>query len=436
MKRIYLTALCLGLLLTACDQAEYLNPSAASETQVVSDVNGLITLANGLQSRYTTLRTGVVYNSIAASGLSTKELRNLNAGNTDEELLMQGGANVDANNAVVRNMWSQALLTNSNADLILKNLDKATDPGTKAGLQAYAAIFKALSLGTLSQFFEQIPLVTQANAPFSPRTDALKQAVTLLEQAKTALAANTPGTPFTGKIVPGIDLLSTVNALIARYSLFLGDYDKALSAAAAASLTTKSEFRFDDNAQNPIYFISFSSINVFQVDVTFGLPASLQPDLVNDKRIAFYLQNTTPIQPNNNAYRGKGFFTANTTAIPVYLPGEMLLIRAEALARKDQLADAVTELNKVLTKKPAADPFGVGADLPAYAGAVTKEAVLTEIFKQRSIELLMSGMKLEDSRRFGRPAPATTGAERTRNFYPYPNIERRNNTSTPADPQI
>ncbi|MEY3620470.1 MAG: hypothetical protein RLZZ391_836, partial [Bacteroidota bacterium] len=43
----------------------------------------------------------------------------------------------------------------------------------------------------------------------------------------------------------------------------------------------------------------------------------------------------------------------------------------------------------------------------------------------------MSGLKLEDMRRFGR---ATT--ERKRNFFPYPFKERDGNPNTPADPSF
>ncbi len=67
--------------------------------------------------------------------------------------------------------------------------------------------------------------------------------------------------------------------------------------------------------------------------------------------------------------------------------------------------------------------------MPAYAGETTADAVLNEIYKQRCIELNMQGLRLEDSRRFKRPA-----AERSRTFYPYPQAERDNNKSTPADP--
>ena len=107
----------------------------------------------------------------------------------------------------------------------------------------------------------------------------------------------------------------------------------------------------------------------------------------------------------------------------------MILIKAEAYARQNQLPQAVIELNKVLTKQPANDPFGVGANLPAYSGPVTQADILLEIYRQRRIELFMSGLSLEDMRRFGRAS-----TEKKRNFFPYPFRERDNNPNTPADP--
>ena len=112
----------------------------------------------------------------------------------------------------------------------------------------------------------------------------------------------------------------------------------------------------------------------------------------------------------------------------------MLLIRAEAYARKGELDNAVTELNKVLTKTPAQDVFGLGAGLPAYSGPQTQEAVLLEILRNRYVELAFQGFRLSDNRRFGRPGPGEPGAERNRNFYPYPRTERENNANTPPDP--
>ena len=80
--------------------------------------------------------------------------------------------------------------------------------------------------------------------------------------------------------------------------------------------------------------------------------------------------------------------------------------------------------------------LGLGADLPAYAGPLDQASLLFEIYKNRCIELYLSGMKLEDSRRFNRPGPGTANAERARNFYPYPQQERDGNPNTPGDPAL
>jgi hypothetical protein len=109
----------------------------------------------------------------------------------------------------------------------------------------------------------------------------------------------------------------------------------------------------------------------------------------------------------------------------------MTLIKAEAYARMTppDLANALIELNKVVTKTPASDPFGVGADLPPLVGPLTQAQILEQIYKHRSIELFMSGLRMEDMRRFGRP-----DTEKNRNFLPYPFLEKDNNPNTPDDP--
>ncbi|MDZ7682937.1 MAG: hypothetical protein U5J63_14780 [Fodinibius sp.] len=53
------------------------------------------------------------------------------------------------------------------------------------------------------------------------------------------------------------------------------------------------------------------------------------------------------------------------------------------------------------TKQPSQDPFGLGADLPAYSGPETDEALFEEIYQQRSAELYLTGMRFEDMRRLG-----------------------------------
>jgi hypothetical protein len=416
------------LVLSSCYRDEYLNPSQASNESVVTNTNGLISLCNGLQFRYSVSRLSPIYSTITANGLTTNELLVLNQGNTDEATLQAGKGNVIGNNAVVSRLWEQSHLIKANADLIFNNINNVGEPSTKNAILCYANLYKGLALLQLGTYWEQAPLLVQANAPFSSRSEVLAEAIKLFENGSVA-AAGSPA--FTAAFQGGIDFTNTFHALTARTYNMIGNATKALEAANKVDLSKKSEFPYDDIARNPIFDVSYSNVNVCEpIDANLGLSGSLAPS-DTDGRVLFYLKSKTF---TTTANEGKGFFNSNSAKIPVYLPGEVMLIKAEAYARLDDLNNAVIELNKVLTKNN--DIFGVNANEPAYAGPVNKEAVLTEIYRNRCIELYNSGLKLEDSRRFGRPGPKETNFERSRNWYPYPNSERDNNPNTPTDPEI
>lgn len=424
-------SLCLlvtSLTFTSCYRDEYLNPSQASNESVVTNTNGLIALCNGLQYRYTVSRTSPVYSTITANGLSTNELIVLNQGNTDEATLQAGRGNVIGNNAVVSRLWEQSHIIKANANLILDNIGIVGDAGTKNAILCYAHLYRGLALLQLGTYWEQAPISVGTAAEFSPRATVLAEAVKSFEAGATAAA----GSPvFTTAFQGGIDFANTFAALSARTYNMLGNSDKALEWANKVDLTKKSEWSYDDVARNPIFDVSYSNVNVCEpIDFNLGLTGGLVPS-DNDGRVLFYLKSKTF---TTTANEGKGFFTANGAKIPVYLPGEVTLIKAECYARKSDLTNAVAELNKVLTKTN--DVFGVNAGQAAYAGEQTQSAILTEIYRNRCIELFNSGLKLEDSRRFGRPGPKDAGSERTRNYYPYPNSERDNNPKTPADPEV
>jgi starch-binding outer membrane protein, SusD/RagB family len=416
----------------SCTTKEYTDPTAISDKQVISSVDGLLGLCNGMQSRYTVGRQSPIYQGFSASGLMSGEQKVLNLGNAEEVNLANGGANVVAGNTLTTGLWTQSFLMLNEANLLLANVSVATNPNTQAVLVSYGSMFKALAIGTLATYFEKMPITIGKNQPFVSREDALRQAVILLENAEKNISSATIPADVAGKLVAGVDLKNSVIALQARYNLMLKDYPKALAAANKASLTAKSVFNYDAVNTNPIFFNSYSNRNVLEpVNKAFGLPTILAPDTL-DKRIPFFMNPAASSTIN----LGFGFPRTNTSAIPVYLPGEMRLIKAECLAQSD-LPGAVAELNGVIKKKAADDAFGIGADIAAgYTGAATKDAILAEIYRQRCIELAFSGLRFEDSRRLGRPGPdaAVAVRERNRNFIPYPQTERDNNTSTPADP--
>lgn len=425
MKK-FLIFISIVVITTGCKK-EYSNPNAPTEDEVYNSADGMTRLIVGLKQRFAvnSLAVSSVYGAISASSLSTREVAVLNAGNADLAQLEIGGTNVAPNNGLISGLWTTTNIINSEAQKLLDNASKIGDVNVRNAVTIYAHLYKAMSLGTLATFWEQVPINAGTNAQFSTRVQALETAVKLLDDASALLQSTTIPATFNAAVGAEIDLKNTLLALAARYYLMVGNHDLAIARAAAVDLSKRSVFFYNNLNPNPIFRSSLTNNNTYGIRTNFGLTGALAPDS-NDKRIAFH---TT-----KNAQNGSGFFMGDATGIPIYTPGEMLLIQAEAYARKDDLLNAVIFLNRVLTKKPTEDAFGIGADLPPYTGPLTKDAILLEIYRNRLFELYMLGLKLEDSRRFNRPGPGTPNAERSRNFYPYPQQERDGNPNTPADP--
>lgn len=404
----------------------FTNPGAATSSSVLTSVNGLTGVVIGLQNWYTNGRGGLIYNTVTASGLLTNEIYCVNNGNTDEgQLSFTAGLsqNVQNTNGIVTGMWAVCNKIIYDANNVINNIGIVGDKGYASGLIAYASIFKALALADMSMFWDHVPDSVGANVNFMTNTNGLTAAIATLNNALNVVNANPVSATFLSGIPAGIDITNTLYALKARFSLFAGNYSDALAAANNVNLSVKSVFNFSAVTLNPIFSLATSTNNIFQpIDSTMGLPAGLQPSL-NDKREPFYIAIGA-----NPRFRINGFYAATTTPIPVYLPGEMMLIKAECYAQANDLANGLAQLNNVVTKTPASDPFGVGANLPATT--ITGQAdLLNQIYQNRCIELYMSGLKLEDMRRFNRPT-----TERRRNYFPFPFVERNGNANTPPDP--
>ncbi len=427
IKIVTIAALLGATFLQISCKKDYTDPSRANEEQALTTPRGLTGVAVGLQRVYTLGRGSTLYNLITINGLTTNELFVVNAGNTAELQIGTGGTSVDGNNAMLTTYWTTCNKVIYDAELVITNSKNLSDKNYASGLIAYASIFKALSIGDMAQFWEKVPAGIGTDVTFIDRVDGFKKAITVIDDALTAVAANPVSISFTTSIPAGIDLINTLNALKARYSLYAGLYAQALSSANLVNLTIKSTFNFDALSLNPVFETATSTNNVVQPkDSALGLvPTAFAPSLT-DGRVPFYTVINATIAPR---FRINGFFAGAATAIPVYLPGEMTLIKAECYARSNDSVNSKIFLNSVITKTAAADIFGVGANQPAINSFGSYAVILDEIYRQRCIELFMSGQKLEDMRRFGRP-----NAERKRNLMPYPLRERDNNPNTPADP--
>src|SRR5205823_1899687 len=140
---------------------------------------------------------------------------------------------IEATNVDVLDLWTKYFQVVKSANDVIDNVDHVTlAPGTRAGMLALAKLHKAMAFGTLIEAFEKIPTAIDSSTtpPFQDRATVLAEVLALLASAKTDATGTPLSAEFTGTILaPGFDLLNTIRAMQARYSLAAGNEDDALT---------------------------------------------------------------------------------------------------------------------------------------------------------------------------------------------------------------
>jgi len=432
------------MVVTSCNR-DFPNPNNPTQEVVLGSKDGLFALSVGIGQYYSTTALRQV---IEAPGITTRELGVTNTFLNINELA-NGGDVLPPESGGITNPWVSLLRVKGMTESLLANIDNVDLAAeTRSSLIAFASFYKAMTLGHLLQMFEQVPINNAADgqAPFSDRATVLTECIMLLERGRDALGANPVSAEFISKVLgTDIDLLNSINAFLSRYNLMAGNYIESISSADAVLNSTgqaTSYFAYDANNVNPIWNRTVNSADL-NPQTNFGLLGAFLPE-AGDGRIAFYLGADAGFANGDAGGQALsemlGFFSSSISSIPVYLYGEMLLNKAEAYARNTDLPNAVVQIDLVRMK--TADPYGVNANLAAWTGNATDlNEVLDEIYRNRGIEMFLTGMRLEDSRRFHPnlltvPNPPNTTNERNRNYYPYPTIETDNNNAVPSQPVL
>ena len=432
-RRLALPLLLAAAPLAGCDLTVE-DTNATTEDDAYGTRQGLLAGAVGLQAQYNV----VAYdNLVLTTGISSRELA---ADNTFANLLEldAGGAGLDPSNANVGGYFNEMYQTISTANAIIEGAATAdgVEDELRAGLTALAQFYKGAAIGALSLGFTDIALSLDDdnNGVYVSRQEALGEAVSLFAQAEGALGGG--ALDALGRVTPdGFDLLNSVRAYRARYALYAGDLEAAAAAASSVDLGATSVFVYSATEENPLY----QAISPDLGQPSFAVRDNLGLEDVEDGdgRIDYFTEDNDDESVNGFPIEtATGFIAAGpSVALPVYVPDEMKLIRAEVAARRGDTATAVALINEVRTDTD--DPFGLAAGLDEYDGGTSQDALLAEIYYNRSTELYLQGLRLADQRRFGLGDPDPTNAfARTRNFYPFPQQERLANGNTPADPAI
>ncbi len=438
--KIFIVLTVIILFTTSCKK-DFPNTNTASSGEVLTTREGMFRYSLSLIQFYSTSTLGSL---VVSTGCTSREIKGISTllNVIDIEA---GGIALPQDNGTVNGLFNNAMRTMAASEEIIANAPTilSTDAATLSGIMANAKLFKAMAIGALATAYENCPTSSNRDgkATYSTRITALQSAVALLDEAAATLSTTPSSAEFNTRILGGtnFDLVNTVNAFKARYNLMAGNYAAAKAAADLVNLSSKSFFVYSAASQNPGFNNIAVPSSAYRPRDNFGLPASLVE--AADARRNFYTTIPTLTSGSDILRTMTGFFISQTNNIPVYIPDEMRLIKAECILRNNTLgtiAQALNEINGVRTQTTG-DALGVHPALPAYSGTVDVPSLLIETYRQRCSELYLQGVKLEDSRRFGRPSATsvpTATDERTRNFYPYPINERNLNPNTPADPVI
>ncbi|EIM78686.1 RagB/SusD domain-containing protein [Nitritalea halalkaliphila LW7] len=218
---------------------------------------------------------------------------------------------------------------------------------------------------------------------------------------------------------------ATARALLARLHLYMGNFPQA--ASFASDVISDGKYSLVSNYLN-IFSTDFSSESIFELDFIAADQSGLRfwyfPGAQGGRgELAVNNDFLASIKANPDDIRGTmfGFDPIQNVSFPTKYqkPGnidnahliriaEMYLIRAEALARTGNVSAAVADVNKIRNRAGVAD----------YSGAMTAEAVLLEIEKQRRFELAFEGHTFFDLVRTNRALTVLSSVNRVNSSAP------------------
>ncbi|HKT61540.1 MAG TPA: RagB/SusD family nutrient uptake outer membrane protein [Gemmatimonadales bacterium] len=380
------------------------------------------------------------YNALESSGYYGEEfteLGDLPADNADHTGTSQAYDDADANqfradNASAQSIWNTIYDAINRVNVILERVPAVTDldDTEKNQILGEAHFLRALHYHNLVKLYGDVPIrltpvkdVNEAgSAVRSPVADVYTQILADLSDAGTLITSTAPTTQAT---------VDAVNALLARVRLYQQDYAAAVTAADAVipnhSLAASYSDLFDAEGQDTpedIFKVTFTAVQfnwlgydyITETDGGNGAVAPAQ-NLIDaydptDARLAWNITFDSDGAPSGTKWPT----TFGAEDLHVIRLAEVLLIKAEALARQSDLQGAVDTYNLIRERAGLADHV-LGVDV------TTQADVLAAIDRERRLELAFEGDRWPDLVRTGQ-AVTVLGIPEFQTLFPIPQSER------------
>jgi len=369
-------------------------------------------------------------------GRTFEVLGDLSSDNADHQGTFQYLGQVDRNqlqadNTSVTNAWIAIYDAIARVNLILQkvpNVPGLTDP-QKNQILGEARFLRALHYHNLVKFWGDVPM------PLAPLDDPA-QAAQLTRSPKAAVY-----TQILADLTQAEQLMTTakqarqaslgaVRALRSRVMLYQENWQGALDAANAVqamsySLAPQFQSLFSSEGTDTpedIFRISFTAVEYNEMGYYYLFDGRWEvaptANLYN-AYTATDARRALTVGKDGSDYEGTKFpTTIGAEDLHVIRFAEVLLNKAEALARLNQLGAAVTEYNKIRVRA-GLTPHVLGTNV------TTQADVLAAIWNERRLELALEGDRWPDLVRTNR-AMAVLGLPANRAFqllYPIPSRE-------------
>jgi len=389
--------------------------------------------------------------SLDSYGESIPELGDLSADNAEFSGTSTSYGEIDDNqitvfNTAVLSLWASAYDNINRANEILDKVGALgnIDADTKAEMMGEAYFVRALMYHDLVKFFGDVPIqlhaTTDPHAGASITRSPVSAVYDLILKDLDSAQAGISDDESTTTASAG-----AVRALRTRVLFYMGDYSGAESEANVVetdfgySLAPNYSDLFSANGSatpEDIFKViatplsaqeSFLSYDYFAKAVggtyllrpTDGMMTAYDSSFDNEEDDPDQYQPTDLRGQWNIKFAGSRQYGAKYRSItgtenfPVLRLGEIILIRAEALARTAHLPEAVSELNLIRARA------GEGNYV---LGTHTTQEVIDAIVAERRLELAFEGDRWFDLNRLG-ITPDVMGIDATQELYPIPQSE-------------
>ncbi|MFD2245869.1 RagB/SusD family nutrient uptake outer membrane protein [Pontibacter ruber] len=404
-----LVYLVLVLALPACEIDEFddpNNPTIKTDDATIADLNNLVV---GTEAGMRNI-IGTYYDNVGVIGREHYRFSGADPRFTSD-LLGAGNAVLDNNTFYTTNPWSARYRVVQNTNILIEATNNANpelvSEELKQGYLGFAKTIQAhellMNLNMMNENGIRLDVADFNNlGPIVDREASLAAIAGLLEEAKGHLEA--AGATFAFTLSGGFAGFNTPatflqfnRALAARVAVYRNQFAEALTFLEGSFLDLNGDFN------KGVYYV-FSTASGDQLNTLYFAPNATgevriaQPDFIKDAepgddRLSKVSKRTAPAtQSGLTGDYDVALYKTNTDPVPIIRNEELILIYAEAKIQTNQLPDAVTALNRIRT----------GHGLRPYTGALTRDALINEMLRQRRYSLYFEGHRWIDMRRYNK----------------------------------